>query len=105
MRTSGTRKEVAMPIYRGLPDKPRLSHLKRQAKELLDDLREEKPDAKRRLADSHPRGSEIEPRSARLSDAQLVLAREYGFASWPVLHDYMTSRIGEFKGPLREHMK
>jgi ankyrin repeat protein len=105
MQTSGTRKEVAMPIYRGLPDKPRLSHLKRQAKELLADWRDAKPDAKQRLVDSHPRGQKIEPSGAKLSDAELVVAREYGFASWPMLHDYLTSRIGEFKDELRTHLK
>jgi hypothetical protein len=49
-----------------LPDRPSLSHLRKQAKDLLRRLRQQNPDA-------------------ALTDAQHALAREYGFDSWPKL--------------------
>ena len=53
-------------MSRTLPTRPNLEHLKKQAKELLDDLQRQHPDA-------------------QLTDAQHAIAREYGFASWPKL--------------------
>jgi hypothetical protein len=63
-----------------LRDQPDLDQLKRQAKELLEDLRRGKtaapgPDTLSRRARRH----------LRLHDAQLVGARSYGFDSWPKL--------------------
>ncbi len=49
-----------------LPPRPSLAHLRKQAKELLERLRQQNPDA-------------------TLVEAQHALAREYGFASWPKL--------------------
>ena len=37
------------------------------------------------LQAGHPRGASLKPTLAQLADAQLVLARENGFASWPKL--------------------
>jgi ankyrin repeat protein len=51
---------------RALPDAPSLEWLRKQAKQRLTSLREGDP-------------------SARLADAQLALAREYGFRSWRAL--------------------
>jgi hypothetical protein len=53
-------------MSRDLPPNPNLEHLKKQAKALLEKLRQQKADA-------------------TLVDAQHALAREYGFASWPKL--------------------
>jgi hypothetical protein len=38
----------------------------------------------------------------KLSDAELVLAREYGFASWSALHDYLSSPAAHYKDELRQ---
>ncbi len=58
-----------------------LEQQKRRAKELLKSIQAGEPDALTRLA-AH---LECEADTAKLADAQLVLARENGFASWPKL--------------------
>lgn len=67
---------------RTLPLHPDLDQLKIQARELLTAFRSGDADAVKSF-DAHPRA--IDPTAVKLSDAQLVLAREYGFTSWPVL--------------------
>ena len=67
---------------RTLPPDPDLDQLKTQARELLNAFRSDDADAIAAFT-AHPRA--IEPVSARLTDAQLVIARSYGFSSWPVL--------------------
>lgn len=59
-------------MSRNLPPHPNLEHLKKQAKELLHDLKQQNPDSK-------------------LASAQHALAREYGFASWPKLKAHVES--------------
>lgn len=59
-------------MSRDLPPRPNLDHLKKQAKELLQTLKQQDPDA-------------------QLADAQHALAREYGFASWPRLKAHIES--------------
>jgi hypothetical protein len=71
---------------RSLPLRPNLAQLRIQANELLRGHRERKPSAAARIGANHPRlkgQSEraILDRPLRLVDAQLVLAREYGFAN------------------------
>ena len=65
-----------------LPERPDLDQLRRQAKELRDAARRGDPDAVERFARHHgsaPQGV------VALAAAQLVIARELGFASWPQL--------------------
>jgi Ankyrin repeats (many copies) len=65
-----------------LPERPDLSQLRRRAKELRDAARSGDPVAIERFARNHPSA----PQSAvSLAGAQLVIARELGFASWPAL--------------------
>jgi len=78
-----------MPL-KTLPGRPDFVHLKRQAKELLDGHRSRDPRALQRIREFHPAfrefsDTEIASRALPLSQAQLTLAREYGFASWPKL--------------------
>lgn len=76
------------PAARRLPEKPNLNQLKKQAKDLLHAFRAAKPEA---IADvrAHygavPGGTD----AFQLSDAQLVTARVYGFASWPKLKAFV----------------
>ena len=65
---------------RNLPVRPDLDQLKHQAKDLLRAIRREDPDALAELRANHP--DPIDPKSAKLADAQLALARAYGAPSW-----------------------
>jgi ankyrin repeat protein len=65
-----------------LPDHPNLDQLRRQAKELRDAARQGDPLAAERIT------RQLSPRPAdsiSLAAAQLVIAREHGFTSWPRL--------------------
>lgn len=68
-----------------LPPHPDLAQLRKQAKELLRALRRHDEDALGLLRQHHPAYREKTDTQAGLADAQLVLARRYGFASWPRL--------------------
>lgn len=68
---------------RHLPVRPNLDQLKHQARDLLAAIRRRDPDALSHLRTYHPR--QVDPARARLADAQHVLARSYGVASWPRL--------------------
>jgi hypothetical protein len=57
-------------MSRELPSRPNLEHLRKQAKHVLEDLQRTDPNAK-------------------LADAQHMLARSYGFTSWPALHAHV----------------
>ena len=68
---------------RHFPVRPNLEQLKHQAKDLLRALREGDPGARDDFREHHTKN--ITPESARLADAQFVLARSYGLPSWPRL--------------------
>lgn len=77
---------------RELPARPNLEHYKKQAKDLAKDCTTGIPDAIARVKRHHPRFhklSEKEIREAQLTDAQLVIAREHGFESWPRFVKYL----------------
>jgi len=86
MRTPGSGKEAIVPI-RDLPGDPSLEHLKNQARTLQRRVRAGDPEALAAVREFHPRPAATTgdspglPRFA-LADAQLVIARQYGFASW-----------------------
>jgi hypothetical protein len=63
-------------------ENPDLDQLKRQARELLEAYRAQSPDAVIEVA-AHHRTATLE--TFALHDAQFVLARSYGFESWPKL--------------------
>lgn len=64
-----------------LPARPDLAHLKKQAKQLLHEVRAQQPEALQTILAFHPRPAEF----TGLRDAQLTLARRYGFADWEQL--------------------
>ena len=74
------------PPTRTLRDKPDLAQLKRQAKELLQAFAAGGTDAAAEV-NAHYQGAN--PASFALHDAQLVLARSYGFDSWPKLKAFV----------------
>jgi hypothetical protein len=73
---------------RPLPPRPSLEYERKEAKALHRRLRAGDADALARAAAQHPRIRDIDLERRRLSDAQLVIAREYGFTSWPRLARY-----------------
>jgi len=83
-------------VSRGLPQRPHLDIPKREARELLNAWRAAQPDALDRIRRRHPKfqsadHAAIQAAVFRLSDAQLVLAREYGFAHWTELKERITA--------------
>ncbi len=79
-----------------LPSKLSLRQLRNQATNLLRAIQAGEPDAIRRIGEFHPRFSdsfqaEIAAAEIVLADAQLVIARELGFDSWPRLKKHFDS--------------
>ena len=79
---------------RSLPARPNLDQLKRQANELQEAHRLGDVSAAARIAAHHPRRTSWPPEQVlakRLmtADAQLVIAREYGFADWAALRHHV----------------
>ena len=70
-----------------LPGRPNIDQLRRQARELLRAAADGEPAALARVRAFSERVS--------LSAAQLAVAREYGFASWPALHAEVERRLAE----------
>src|SRR5262245_44821403 len=85
-----------MPAKR-LPPRPSLIHLKHQARDLLKAYGAQNPEALTRAREFHPRlarqmttdDAPVHPFT--LSDAQWVIAREYGFESWAHLKRHVES--------------
>lgn len=92
-----------------LPEHPSLEQYKKQARDLLHSYRRAAPPALDRIARYHPRLHNLPPdviRTApfRLADAQLVIAREHGFESWPkfakhVATPHLTSEVAFLADP------
>lgn len=77
-----------------LPAQPSLRQLQIQAKELARELEQSHPEALVRLRQHHPHylklAEGVRPEGGfHLHDAQLVIAREYGFQSWPKLRAHL----------------
>jgi hypothetical protein len=71
---------------RTLPSKPSLTQLRKQAKELLKSYRAGKEAA---VAEVERFERSPDPANFALADAQRVLARAYGFSSWPALKNHV----------------
>jgi ankyrin repeat protein len=70
------------PPTRAMRDNPDIDQLKRQARELLEAYRAQSPDTIIEVAAHHRTAT---PETFALHNAQFVLARSYGFESWPKL--------------------
>src|SRR5215469_237050 len=90
---------------RELPDRPNLEQYKKQAKELVRACANGAPEAMQRVRRHHPKfqrqadapdlDSETwddtnSGKTIALTDAQLVIAREHGFESWPKFTAHIT---------------
>ena len=83
-------------VSRNLPSRPHLDVPKREAPELLKQFRAGNPEALDRVRRQHPRfkktgADNLATAEFRLSDAQLVIAREYGLSHWADLKRRITS--------------
>ena len=83
-----------------LPPNPSLEQLKKQAKSLLKRQQVADSEALSRVRENHPRWRNLSQKKEKgkekvaappfaLADAQLVIAREYGFASWSALQSHV----------------
>src|SRR3984893_14529540 len=70
------------PPTRAMRETPDIDQLKRQARDLLETYSAQAPDAIIEVRAYHPPAT---PETFALHDAQFVLARAYGFESWPKL--------------------
>jgi hypothetical protein len=109
MRTWAYERKFVMPV-RALPPNPNLNHLKYQARDLLRDHAARVPAAAQRLREFHPRftrtsDAEIFAAHLSLSDAQLAVAREYGFPSWPRLKRHLEQPTLADRLDLRHHQR
>ncbi len=85
-----------MSAIRPLPARPSLEFDRKEAKALLRLLRAGNPDALARVRAQDPA---LDAARSRLADAQRVVAREYGFTSWPRLvqyHDGITRQCDSY---------
>jgi len=88
-----------------LPSRPNLEQLKKRAKDLLKEAKAGVPAAIQRFVQHHPDVSQTGDPANRLaslalSDAQLVVARENGLASWPQLKEAVESILLESGDPM-----
>ena len=75
-----------------LPDNPSLSRLREQARSLQRQARAGDPDAVESIHRHHPRPDRVLAQLAdrfALHDAQVIVARRYGFTGWPALVRYL----------------
>jgi hypothetical protein len=90
---------MSSPFRRSLPASPDLAQQKKQAKELLQAFSAGDAEAGARVRAVLPDKQRI-----TLADAQFVLAREYGFASWAALRRHIDAQVVE-KGAPEERMR
>ena len=99
-----------MVNYRAIPARPHLDQYRRQAKDLLDGTARRLPDALARVSLHHPRlqglaALELHKTVLKLADAQLVIAREHGFDSWPKFSAHVRRLQDEAPDAFRESMR
>ncbi len=97
-------------MNRQLPSQPNLEQYRKQAKELLAAHRAAEPSALERIQQHHPTLhklslSEISTATFALADAQLILAREHSFESWPKFAAHIETltlirNVAELKDPV-----
>jgi ankyrin repeat protein len=92
-------------MSKSLPSRPNLEQLKKQAKDLLKAHQSGDLETLERIQANHPDYSSASKdgiRAAKFSliDAQSVIAREHGFASWPKLKEHVESRLLETADPM-----
>jgi ankyrin repeat protein len=85
---------MSSPFARSLPSRADLAQQKKQAKELLQSFKSGDAEARARVRAVLPDKQKI-----ALADAQLVLAREYGFNNWAALKQHIESHAEAARSP------
>lgn len=90
---------------KSLPSRPNLEQLKKQAKDLLKAHQAGDLTANQRFVQRHTQAARIgetaiPAASFSLSDAQRVIAHEYGFASWRQLKEEVESLLSDASDPM-----
>ncbi|MGB2627725.1 MAG: ankyrin repeat domain-containing protein [Candidatus Acidiferrum sp.] len=100
-----------MPVRR-LPPGPSLDHLRYQAKDLMKQRAARDLAVAQKIREFHPRftgatDDKIFTATLTLADAQLTIAREYGFRSWPRLKAHIETPAPEdsFERPHHERIR
>ena len=92
-----------------LPDRPNLEQLKKQAKSLLHAAQAKDPAALQRFAAlpafAKKSAAELGALGLALHDAQSVIAREHGFASWNALREEVEARTLSFDAAVDEFVR
>jgi ankyrin repeat protein len=91
---------MSSAFRRALPARPDLDQQKKLAKELLRAFRSQDADAIARVRSQLP-----DKGAVSLTDAQFVLAREYGFASWGELKQQIEALASEQLPPVEQFKK
>ena len=96
-------------VPRQLPERPNLEQLKKQAKSLLHAAQTRDADGARRFAMLPAFASKIADElgaiGLALHDAQSVIAREHGFASWNALREEVEARTLSFDAAVDEFVR
>jgi len=87
-------------MSKSLPSRPSLEQLRNQAKDLHKKFLAGDRTARDRVRFIHPNLNAASLGEYRLHDSQLVIAREYGFASWTKLKEHVESVLLETGEPL-----
>src|SRR5690349_21314504 len=94
---------------RQLPPRPNLDQLKRQAKDLLESARRHEADARARFrmlpAFASASDQTLDRAPLALHDAQSVIAREHGFASWNALREHVEALTLEFDAAVDQFLE
>jgi len=92
-----------------LPERPNLEHLKKQAKALLHAAQADDSAALRRFQElpafANIAAGELTRLPLALHDAQSVIAREHGFASWNALREHVEERLLSFDAAVNEFIR
>jgi hypothetical protein len=92
----GRGRKVEMTVSgMALPANPNITQLKKQAKDLQHGVRAMESGALDRVAAFHPAGREAISTEFSLRDAQVTLARQYGFDGWHQLNTAVGERMVE----------
>lgn len=92
-----------MSAFRALPPQPSLEFDRKEAKALLRRLQDREADALARALAHHPTLGRAPSDEFALADAQLIVAREYGFSSWPRLVQYHAQLERQRHAPVAVH--